>query len=40
MTDEEKGFCRFCGASIPHRIGEGRCPKCAHHEKKREKNED
>ncbi|MGE5163049.1 MAG: hypothetical protein ACM3IH_03360, partial [Sphingobacteriales bacterium] len=24
-------FCRYCGASIPHREGEGRCPKCAHH---------
>ncbi len=30
-------FCRFCGASIPHRIGEGRCPKCAHHDKSRSK---
>lgn len=24
-------FCRACGASIPHRIGEGRCPECMHH---------
>lgn len=24
-------FCEHCGASIPHREGEGRCPKCAHH---------
>jgi hypothetical protein len=24
-------FCRYCGASIPHRDGEGRCPKCMHH---------
>lgn len=21
-------FCRACGASIPHRYGEGTCPKC------------
>lgn len=27
MTD----FCRFCGASVPHREGEGRCPRCEHH---------
>lgn len=25
-------FCRHCGASIPHRYGEGRCQHCAHHE--------
>ena len=24
-------FCRFCGASIPHRYGEGRCPECEQH---------
>lgn len=24
-------FCRYCGASIPHRDGEGRCDKCMHH---------
>lgn len=24
-------FCRACGASIPHRCGEGRCDKCLHH---------
>ena len=24
-------FCRFCGASIPHRPGEGRCSRCIHH---------
>lgn len=24
-------FCRHCGASIPHRDGEGRCPKCIQH---------
>jgi hypothetical protein len=28
--DRKRGFCRFCGASIPHRFGEGRCDKCAH----------
>jgi hypothetical protein len=22
------GFCRQCGASFPHRKGEGRCPDC------------
>jgi len=22
------GFCRKCGASFPHRAGEGRCPDC------------
>lgn len=22
-------FCRYCGASIPHRPGEGRCHVCA-----------
>lgn len=26
-------FCRACGASIPHREGEGRCSECAHHER-------
>lgn len=25
-------FCGYCGASIPHRDGEGRCPECAHHQ--------
>lgn len=25
---EANGFCKCCGASIPHRIGEGRCPFC------------
>lgn len=25
------GFCPACGASIPHRLGEGRCPKCIQH---------
>jgi hypothetical protein len=24
-------FCRACGASIPHREGEGRCPECIEH---------
>lgn len=24
-------FCHSCGASIPHRIGEGRCPDCMEH---------
>lgn len=24
-------FCRQCGASIPHRDGEGRCPACMNH---------
>lgn len=24
-------FCRFCGAGIPHRPGEGRCVACMHH---------
>lgn len=28
VTEE---FCRFCGASIPHRPGEGRCQRCMHH---------
>lgn len=28
----EPTFCRACGASIPHRVGEGRCPECMHHE--------
>ena len=28
---DAKGFCEYCGASIPHRSGEGRCPKCVHH---------
>lgn len=27
----EPTFCRACGASIPHRIGEGRCPECIQH---------
>ena len=27
----EAGFCRACGASIPHRVGEGRCSECMHH---------
>ncbi len=26
------GFCRACGASIPHRFGEGRCASCAHYD--------
>jgi hypothetical protein len=25
-------FCRSCGASIPHRRGEGRCEKCVEHD--------
>ena len=25
-------FCRSCGASIPHRHGEGRCEKCMEHD--------
>ncbi len=25
-------FCLACGASIPHREGEGRCELCLHHE--------
>ncbi len=25
------GFCIHCGASIPHRKGEGRCEKCMEH---------
>lgn len=24
-------FCRHCGASIPHRTGEGRCAHCMEH---------
>ena len=24
-----KGFCKYCGATYPHRYGEGRCEKCA-----------
>jgi hypothetical protein len=27
----EPTFCKACGASIPHRIGEGRCPECIDH---------
>lgn len=27
--DAVNGFCRHCGASYPHREGEGRCEKCA-----------
>lgn len=30
-SEQVATFCRACGASIPHRIGEGRCPECAHH---------
>lgn len=25
-------FCLSCGASIPHRHGEGRCPRCVEHD--------
>lgn len=25
-------FCSYCGASIPHRVGEGRCTACWHHD--------
>jgi co-chaperonin GroES (HSP10) len=25
------GFCHSCGASIPHRCGEGRCSACMHY---------
>ena len=28
---EPTRFCKYCGASIPHRYGEGRCSKCMHH---------
>jgi|HubBroStandDraft_4_1064222.scaffolds.fasta_scaffold786545_2 hypothetical protein len=31
VADRERGFCQFCGASIPHRFGEGRCQHCAHY---------
>ena len=30
-TEIADSFCSFCGASIPHREGEGRCPMCMHH---------
>src|SRR5712672_492914 len=33
LKDQVVEFCRYCGASIPHRPGEGRCPKCSHHER-------
>lgn len=29
----KRGFCGACGASIPHRPGEGRCPECKHHQR-------
>ena len=29
---ETTDFCRKCGASIPHREGEGRCDECAVYE--------
>ena len=28
QSDKERGFCRQCGATIPHRVGEGRCEWC------------
>lgn len=29
--DVKRGFCGYCGASIPHRAGEGRCDRCMRH---------
>lgn len=26
---EQRGFCRYCGASVPPIVGEGTCPRCA-----------
>lgn len=31
LEDEKRGFCRHCGARIPHLDGEGRCGRCWHH---------
>jgi co-chaperonin GroES (HSP10) len=30
-VEVKPGFCRACGASIPHRVGEGRCTECMHY---------
>lgn len=31
LKEQSRPFCRQCGATIPHRRGEGRCPKCMEH---------
>lgn len=31
VTTITDSFCKHCGASIPHRMGEGRCDKCMDH---------
>jgi hypothetical protein len=31
VADRERGFCQFCGAGIPHLVGEGRCEHCVHY---------
>ena len=31
VKEFNREFCSFCGASIPHRYGEGRCNKCMEH---------
>lgn len=31
VSQRGSDFCRSCGASIPHRPGEGRCPDCMEH---------
>ena len=31
IEDAMRGFCASCGATIPHRYGEGRCHKCIQH---------
>ena len=31
QEDIARGFCRYCGARIPHLYGERRCERCEQH---------